>query len=177
MEIIPGVVHYDHQLRRRNMQITQARPNDRAVSQGSELPRGDSQGKKIVEGGRIKYLRVALQLVGVAFIFGIYTLTLVWPSGWSWHSGNHTPHYLQMILGVYATLGVFLLIAARNPLAHLSLIWFTVWSSVAHGLVMALQAFANPEYIAHLWGDVPALFLIAAALALLTPRRATAKAL
>jgi hypothetical protein len=42
-----------------------------------------------------------------------------------WHMGGHSL-YLQMILGIYATLGVFLLLAARNPLKHLSLIWFTI---------------------------------------------------
>jgi hypothetical protein len=115
-----------------------------------------------------------LQLVGVTFIFGIYTLTIVWPSGWSWHTG-HTPHYLQMILSIYATLGIFLLIASRKPLAHLSLIWFTVWSSVVHAAVMAAQSLANPEHIGHLWGDVLALFLVAAVLAFLTPRGAAAK--
>ena len=90
----------------------------------------------MVEDGRLKYLRVALAAVGVIFIVGIYSLVMIWPSGWSWHSGesHHLPHYLQMILGVYATLGVFLLIASRNPLQHLSLIWFTVWSSVVHEL-------------------------------------------
>ena len=117
-----------------------------------------------------------LLLVGVTFIFGIYTLTLVWPSGWSWHMGHHTPHYLQMILGVYATLGVFLLFASRKPLANLSLIWFTVWSSVVHAVVMAAQALANPEQIAHLWGDVPVLLVVAAVLAFLTPRGAAAEA-
>lgn len=131
--------------------------------------------KSTAEAARIKYLRVALRLVGVAFIFGIYTLTLIWPSGWSWHTGHHTPHYLQMILAVYATLGIFLLIASRRPLANLSLIWFTVWSSVVHAVVMAAQALANPEDIAHLWGDVPALLLIAALLAFLT-RGAAAQA-
>ena len=95
---------------------------------------------------RIKYLRIALRVVGVAFIVGIYTFTLVWPSGWSWHTGHHTPHYLQMILGVYATLGFFLLLASRKPLAHLSLIWFTVWSSVVHAVIMGAQALANPEH-------------------------------
>ena len=119
---------------------------------------------------RTKYLRIALRLVGVAFIVGIYTFINVWPSGWSWHTGHshHLPHYLQMILGVYATLGVFLLIASRDPLRHLSLIWFTVWSSVVHAVVMAAQALANPEHIGHLWGDVLALFLLAAVLAFLT---------
>src|SRR5262249_1726486 len=123
---------------------------------------------------RITYLRIALRVVGVAFIVGIYTLTMIWPSGWSWHTGHHTPHYLQMILGVYATLGIFLLLASRNPLAHLSLIWFTVWSSVVHGVIMGAQALATPEQLGHLWGDVPFLFLIAAVLAFLTPRRAEA---
>jgi len=77
-----------------------------------------------------------------------------------------------MILGVYATLGVFLLIASRNPLQHLSLIWFTVWSNVVHAGIMAAQALANPEQVGHLWGDVPALLALAAVLGFLTPRRA-----
>jgi hypothetical protein len=126
---------------------------------------------------RVKYLRIALLLVGLTFIVGLYTLIIVWPSGWSWHTGqsHHLPHYLQMILGVYATLGVFLLFASRNPLAHLSLIWFTVWSSVVHAGVMAVQSLTNPEQRGHLGGDVLALFVVAAVLALLTPRRAAAK--
>jgi len=129
------------------------------------------------EANRVKYLRVALMAVGVIFIVGIYGLVMIWPSGWSWHSGpSHSlPHYLQMILGVYETLGVFLLIASRNPLANLSLIWFTVWSSVVHAAIMAAQALANPEHMGHLWGDVPALLVVAAVLALLTPRTAAAE--
>jgi hypothetical protein len=128
----------------------------------------------MADADRTKYLRIALRFVGLTFIFGIYTLSVIWPSGWAWHAG-HTPHYLQMILGVYATLGAFLLIASRNPLAHLSLIWFTVWSSVVHAGIMAAQALGNPEHMGHLWGDVPALFVVAAVLALLTPRGAAAK--
>jgi hypothetical protein len=83
--------------------------------------------------------------------------------------------YLQMILGIYATLGVFLLVASRNPLAHLSLIWFTVWSSIVHGGIMALQSLSNSEHMGHLWGDVLALFVVAAVLGLLTPRGEAAK--
>lgn len=127
----------------------------------------------VVEPARIKYLRLALRVVGLIFIFGIYTLSVVWPSGWVWHTG-HTSHYLQMILGVYATLGVFLLMASRNPLANLSLIWFTVWSSVVHAAIMAVQALTNPDQIGHLWGDVPALLVVAAVLGFLTPRGAPA---
>lgn len=76
-----------------------------------------------------------------------------------------------MILGLYATLGVFLLLASRNPLQHLSLIWFTVWSSVVHGGIMAVQAVGEAGERGHLWGDVAALFLVAVVLAILTPRR------
>ena len=122
---------------------------------------------------RLKYLRIALFSVGVIFIVGIYPLTIVWPSGWSWNTGQS--EYLQMILGIYATLGVFLLIASRDPLAHRSLIWFTVWSSVVHGGIMAAQALAKTEYMGHLWGDVLALFVVAIVLALLTPRGAALK--
>ena len=131
----------------------------------------------MAESERIMYLQIVLSLVGVIFIVGIYTLVIVWPSGWSWHTGHslHVPHYLQMILGVYATLGVFLLIASRNPLAHLSLIRFTVWSSVVHAGIMAAQGLVNPEQRGHLVGDVPALLIIAAVLAVFTPRGAAAK--
>jgi hypothetical protein len=127
----------------------------------------------MAETDRIKYLRLALLVVGLIFIIGIYPLTIFWPSGWSWHTGQSD--YLQMILGIYATLGVFLLVASRNPLAHLSLIWFTVWSSVVHGGIMAVQSLVNSEHMGHLWGDVLALFVVAAVLALLTPRGTAAK--
>jgi hypothetical protein len=75
-----------------------------------------------------------------------------------------------MILGIYATLGVFLIIAAFNPLEHRSLIWFTVWSSIVHGGIMAVQSFIYPQHFAHLWGDVPTLFLVALVLGVLMPR-------
>ncbi len=75
-----------------------------------------------------------------------------------------------MILGVYATLGVFLLIAVREPLEHRSLIWFTVWSSVVHAGIMAVQSLKDPMERGHLLGDVSALLIVAIVLAALTPR-------
>lgn len=122
---------------------------------------------------RVRYLRVALILVGLIFIFAIYPLMIaLWPSGWRW-SANQA-QYEQMILGVYATLGVFLLIASRNPLRHLSLIWLTVVSSLVHAGIMAAQAFSMPSEHGHLLGGIPALFLVAVVLAVLTPRGAEA---
>lgn len=76
-----------------------------------------------------------------------------------------------MIIGVYATLGVFLFIASRDPLGGRSLIWFTVWSSVVHGGIMAMQAITDPQFLGHLYGDVPGLFLVAGVLAWLMPKK------
>jgi len=105
-------------------------------------------------------LKVALAVFGTAFLL-IYPLAIVWPSGWAWHAGApQDSQYFMMIVGVYATLGVFLLMAARNPQEHRSLIWFAVWSSVVHGAIMAMQSMPA-EHRWHLLGDVPALFLVA----------------
>ena len=114
---------------------------------------------------RPHYLRIALIVIGLTFVFGIYPLSIFWPSGWTWGQGRS--HYLMMIIGIYATLGVFLLMALRDPDAHKSIIWFTVWSSVVHGATMALQAISDPAEPGHLLADVPALFLIAIVLGIL----------
>ena len=156
------------------MPLTQGKPFATLTQEKPQLHAVAAEEIKVADTDQVKYLRIALRLVGVIFIAGIYILTIIWPSGWSWHTGQS--HYLQMILGVYATLGVFLLIASRNPLAHLSLIRFTVWSSIVHAAIMGVQSLANPEHIGHLWGDVPALFVVAAILALLLPRGTAAQA-
>jgi hypothetical protein len=122
------------------------------------------------DANRLLFLRIALIVIGLTFIFGIYLLGIVWPTGWTWGHGHS--HYLLMIVGVYATLGVFLLIASRDPYAYKSIIWFTVWSSVVHGAIMTAQAFNDAAERGHLIADVPALFLVAIVLAVLMPRTA-----
>ena len=122
---------------------------------------------------RAKFLRFALIIFGLIFLLGVYPLTLIWSSGWAWHRAGQSL-YLQMIIGVYATLGVFLLRASRDPLANRSLIWFTVWSSAVHGGIMAVQSVVYPEHRGHLFGDVPALLLVAVVLAFLMPRNSAA---
>ena len=67
-----------------------------------------------------KLLRLALTAFGVIFCL-IYPVGLVWPSGWVWH-GGHGQYYLQMICGVYAVLGIFLVAGARDPYSNRSLI-------------------------------------------------------
>ena len=123
------------------------------------------------DANRLLFLRIALIAVGLTLIFGIYTLSIVWPSGWTWGHGHS--HYLLMIIGVYATLGVFLLIASRNPSANRSLIWFTIWSSVVHGAIMGYQSFTDAGERGHLIADVPALLIVAIVLAVLMQRTAS----
>ncbi|MES2294057.1 MAG: DUF6632 domain-containing protein [Pseudomonadota bacterium] len=112
-------------------------------------------------------LRLALGVFGVIFLL-VYPLAIVWPSGWAWHQGApQDSQYFMMIVGVYATLGVFLILASRDPRANLSLIWFTIWSSIVHAAIMAVQAMGHGEFMGHLMGDVPALLLVALVLGVL----------
>ncbi len=120
------------------------------------------------ESNRIQYLRLALRAIAVIFTLCFYPLTILWPSGWAWQGG--LPEYLQMIVAIYASLGVFLWLASKDPEQHLSLISFTIWSSIAHGVTMAVQSVVNTQHCGHLYGDVPALFIVAAVLGILSPR-------
>jgi Family of unknown function (DUF6632) len=117
---------------------------------------------------REHYLKLALVVSGMAFLL-IYPLCLVWPSGWVWHGGEGS-YYLQMMRGVYVVLGIFLIAAARTPAQNRSLISFTIWSSVVHGAIMAVQALYDGREHGHLVGDVPALLLVAAVLWLFSPK-------
>ena len=122
--------------------------------------------------GKLKYLTNALYVIGIIYLFGVPVLMMGFEaSGWTWMPRQ--PEYEQMIMGVYATLGVFLIMAAKNPLEHASLIWFTVWSNIVHGGIMMVQAIVDETERANLAGDVPALFLVALILWYLMPRQAS----
>ena len=114
-----------------------------------------------------KLLQLALAVFGVVAL-SLYPLSVVWPSGWAWHAGApYESQYFMMIVGIYLTIGVFLLIAARKPEANLSFIWFFVWSSLVHAVVMVVESFGHGHHMGHLWGDVPALLLAAVVVAVL----------
>ena len=113
-------------------------------------------------------LRLALVAFGAVFCL-VYPLAIIWPSGWAWHTGApYESDYFMMIVGVYATLGVFLILASRDPAANRSLILITAWSSVVHAAIMAVQSL-QMEHMGHLYGDVPALLLVAIAFFALLP--------
>jgi drug/metabolite transporter superfamily protein YnfA len=82
---------------------------------------------------RERSLKIVLVVVGLLFVAGLYPLILM---------AKQDPA-LAMMMSLYVTLGIFLLIASRNPSAHRSLIAFAAWSSVAHAGTMSLQALLN----------------------------------
>jgi hypothetical protein len=121
-------------------------------------------------------LRYALIAFGLVFCL-VYPLAIFWPSGWAWHEGPPADsEYFMMIVGVYATLGVFLIRAASDPSANRSLILFTIASSVVHAGIMAVQSFGHEMHRGHLFGDVPALILVAVVLGALMPRSTVSSA-
>lgn len=117
---------------------------------------------------KLQYLSYALYVFGAIFLVGVWVMMTIWPAGWGWEPRQ--PEYEQMIQGVYATLGIFLIRAAKNPLQHLSLIWFTIWSSVVHAVIMLIQALRDAAEKDNLIGDIPALFLVAFVLWFLMPK-------
>jgi hypothetical protein len=107
---------------------------------------------------RERALKVVLVLVGLLFSAAVYPLVLM----------VRQDPALAMMLSLYATLGIFLLLAARNPSEHRSLIAFAAWSSFAHAALMAAQAFLNLIPRRELIG-VAAFVVIGLALIVLAP--------
>jgi hypothetical protein len=119
---------------------------------------------------REQALKVVLVLVGLLFTAGVYPLVTAVRSELVPNSENGVP----MILSLYVTLGIFLLVAARNPSAYRSVIAFAAWSSFAHGAVMAVMSIQLPTQRTELLSASAVLGLIGALLILLTPGRQTA---
>ena len=124
---------------------------------------------------RERALKVVLLLVGLLFLAGVYPVAMD-----LWHA-DPSDTGDDMMLGLYITLGIFLLIAARNPSAHRSLIAFAAWSSFAHAVIMsalALQPKQASDRTGFLWGSavlvVIGIVLIALSPAKQAPERAAA---
>jgi hypothetical protein len=81
---------------------------------------------------RERALKAVLVVVGLLFSAAVYPIV-----------GMHVEESLRMMLSLYVTLGIFLLLASRNPSANRSLIAFAAWSSFAHAAVMAVQVYRN----------------------------------
>ena len=109
---------------------------------------------------RERALKILLVVVGLLFLATVYPLVTFL---------RQATDALPMMLSLYVTLGIFLLLAARNPSANRSLIAFTAWSSFAHAAVMAVQALHDSSERGHLLGGVAALVVIGVALIVLAP--------
>ena len=115
---------------------------------------------------RERTLKIALVLVGLLFSAAVYPLMMM---------VKQDPA-LAMMMSLYATLGVFLLLAARNPSEHRSLIAFTAWSSFAHAALMTVQAFLNLIPRRELVGVVVFILIGAALIALAPAKQPAARA-
>ena len=105
--------------------------------------------------------KVVLVIVGLLFVATIYPLVFL----------VRDEPTLQMMLSLYVTLGVFLLLASRNPSAHRSLIAFAAWSSIAHASVMAVQAIYDVSERVHLLIGVAMFVIIGLALIVVSPAK------
>jgi hypothetical protein len=114
---------------------------------------------------RLRTLKCVMVVSGLLFLAGVYPLIM---SLWFW---QHADDIVPMFLSIYVTLGVFLLIAARKPLEHRSLIWFTAWSSFAHAGVMLVQAYHNVDGRPELFGMSALLVAIGLPLIALMPTK------
>jgi hypothetical protein len=103
--------------------------------------------------------KVVLIIVGLLFVATIYPLLFL----------VRDESTLQMMLSLYVTLGVFLLLASRNPSAHRSLIAFAAWSSFAHAATMAVQSIGDVHERLHLLIGVLLFAVIGLALIVVSP--------
>ena len=86
---------------------------------------------------RERTLQVVLVVVGVFYsIWGYLLFDALWHS--SWLNGHND--VLPMFLSLNTVLGVFLLLAVKQPAKHRSVIAYGAWSSLAHAFTMLIQS-------------------------------------
>lgn len=120
---------------------------------------------------RERALKVALALVGLLFMAAIF------PAVGGVADPAHSDTGDSMMMGIYCVLGIFLLLAVRNPSAHRSLIAFAAWSSFAHAVVMSALGLKMPSERQGFLIGSGVLVVIGAALILLAPKRQPEKQL
>ena len=107
----------------------------------------------------LSILNNTLRIFGLAFIFIIPIMKLDLFGGWAWSPAQW--EYELMIQGIYMTLGIMMIISAKNPVKNSMFIWFVVWSSVVHAVIMAYQAAIAADEMGHFIGDIPVLIILA----------------
>lgn len=117
---------------------------------------------------REKSLKVVLVLVGLLFTAAIYPAVMLLHAKDTANTGD------GMMMSIYFTLGIFLLLAVRNPSAHRSLIAFAAWSSFAHALEMGTMGLNIPDERTGFLGGSAILVVIGIVLLILMPRKPSA---
>ena len=107
----------------------------------------------------LSILSNTLRIFGLAFIFIIPIMKLDLFGGWAWSPAQW--EYELMIQGIYMTLGIMMIFSAKNPVRNSMFIWFVVWSSVVHAVIMAYQAAIAADEMGHFVGDIPVLIILA----------------
>ena len=107
----------------------------------------------------LSILSNTLRIFGLAFVFIIPIMKLDLFGGWAWSPAQW--EYELMIQGIYMTLGIMMIISAKNPVGNSMFIWFVVWSSVVHAVIMAYQAAIAADEMGHFIGDIPVLIILA----------------
>lgn len=118
---------------------------------------------------KLKYLKICLYIFGVIFIVITPGMMVLFGNpGFTWMPAQ--PEYELMIVGLYITWGIFLIRAAKDPMANASLIWFTIWGNIVHSGIMLAEAIVDKTEHANMVGDIPALFLVGVVLWYLMPK-------
>src|SRR5205807_3344340 len=114
---------------------------------------------------RERVLKIVLVVVGLFFSAAIFPLV----------GGLRDPIHSDtgdtMMMSLYFALGIFLLVAVRNPSAHRSVIAFAAWSSFAHAVIMSIQGLEIPSQRVGFLGGSGVLVAIGIALLGLAPAK------
>ncbi|MGI9525117.1 MAG: DUF6632 domain-containing protein [Hyphomicrobiaceae bacterium] len=130
-----------------------------------------------------------MRVVGWLIIICLPAAILVYPAGFLWGDANlpvvsipHPPSpydglhpYLFMLASVYLAWAILLIRGARNPRANAALFDWGILANLLHGLVMVPQALLYPNEVAHMWADIPMLFVLCLVLWAYHPNRLKTK--
>lgn len=129
---------------------------------------------------RMKLLRIFLRLSAVVLLVGMISwIALILLNVRILAPGSpiapllrfqpYNPYYESMLAAIYIVWAVMLWRTSNDPVRHLIFIDFTIWASVAHGLVMIIATPIVKGFFMTLVEGVP-LFVLALVLWYLRPR-------
>ncbi len=119
----------------------------------------------------MKRLSILMVVVGVSLILSLPFAFDVWPAGFRWGHPHGHPAYERMIVAIYVSLGICLIMGARDPLRNAIIIDFTIISSILHAGVMTYDAIVQQGEMTHLVGDIPILVAMSIVFLIFHPRR------